>query len=845
MPTLVFAQVPDTTFKPLTYIEDSTKTKDSTKVKVDSVTVKLAPGAVKEKVIYTAKDSIRFDVVNQLMYLFGTANVKYKDIELSADYIQVDMKTNLVAAWGMPDSVGNIKNRPNFKQGATAFDADTMRYNFNSKRGKISNVVTVEGEGFIHGRIVKKDSSDNVFIRHGLYTTCSLDHPHFAIKTGKLKIVKDKQIVTGPAYLSIENVPTPLAVPFGFFPNKKGRSSGIVVPTYGESPVFGFFIRDGGYYLGLSDKFDLTLLADVYSRGSFGVKAVSQYAKRYKYSGSIDLRFSQFVNGDRFFKGIDGYNFSVNNDYFFRWSHTQNQKARPGVSFSANVNAGTSNYNSFNSQNPTLILTNTFVSSVAYSLQKSWYSLTLNVGHNQNTQTRDVNITLPEGQFNVNRFFPLKRKKQVGNKRWYENIGVSGNVNFRNQIDTKDSLLFREPTLKGMRNGIQATASASTQFNLLKYFTFSPSINFTNRTYFSTINKYYDNAAQQLVTDTLFFWQDLRNIKNRSEFSVNGSFTTRLYGMFNFRRGPVAAIRHVITPSVNLSYRPDFSTQITGYYGPDGTLTSWSPYQIGIYGAPSVGRQGNVGMSLGNNIEMKVPDKNDTTGTGLRKVTLIEQLNISTSYNIAADSLRWAPININGRTTLFKVVGINFAANFDPYAAVNNKRINTTEWKANKRLLRLTGANLAINFSLRPKAKTAKKTLTPEEEKIMKQATANPDLFVDFDLPYNLTVNYNMNYNPAALGTALNPKVTQTFNFNGDVRISPKTKVGFTSGFDFINKELSFTSLDIYRDLHCWELSANWIPFGIRKSYTINVRVKASVLQDLKLQRRRAWQDLQ
>lgn len=814
--------------------------------KNDSIAVPLSKNAVKDKVEYSAEDSIRFEVGNKMIYLFGKAKVKYLDINLEAEYIEINSENNVVSAWGMKDSLGKAFGRPVFTQKETSFTSDTMRYNFNSKRARISQVITQEGEGFIHGEQVKKDADDNICIRHGEYTTCNLEHPHFSIKAGKLKIIKDDKIVTGPAYLSIEGIPTPLAVPFGFFPNKKGRSSGIVIPTYGYSPAQGYFLRDGGYYFGISDKVDLTLLGDIFSMGSYGVKAISQYANRYKFNGTVDIGYSKNIFGARFLKDIPNSNYSAQSNFFIRWRHTQDTKARPGTSFSANVNAGSANYNSFNSLNTTLILTNTFLSSIAYSVSKSWYNLSLNLGHSQNTNTRDISITLPEGQFNINRFFPFKRKVQVGTKKWYENIGVNSNVNFRNQINTKDSMLLRPSAVRKLQNGVQATVSASTQFKVLKHFTFSPSINYINRTYFATVDKYYDNATQQLVTDTLFFWQDARNIKNRSEFNVQGSLTTRLYTMVEFKRGAVSALRHVLTPQLTMTYRPDFSTQIYGYYGPDGSFAPYSPYEIGVYGQPSIGQQGLVGLNLGNNLEMKVKNKRDTTGTGLKKVIIIEQLNIGASYNVAADSLRLSLITINGRTTLFKNLGINFSSAFDPYSTVNNVRVNKTEWAENKRLVRLTGANLALNMSLRPKDKSlVKKNLTPDEEEMLKKKKANPDMFIDFNLPYTLNVSYNLNYNPAAAGTEFNPKVTQTLNFSGDIRITGKTKMGFTSGYDFINKEIAFTSLDIYRDLHCWELSANWIPFGFRKSYNINIRVKASVLQDLKLTRRRSWQDLQ
>lgn len=814
------------------------------KQKVDSI--KISKNALKSKVEYTAEDSIRFDVDKKMIYLYGKATVKYEDIDLKAEYININSETQVISAWGLLDSLGKVVGKPVFTQNQTSFVADSMRYNYKTKRARISQVITQEGEGFIHGETIKKDANDNIFIRHGQYTTCNLEHPHFAINASKLKIIKNNKIVTGPAYLTIEDIPTPLAIPFGFFPNKKGRSSGIVIPTYGNSPSQGYYLKDGGYYFGINDHVDLTLLADIYSLGSYGVKAISQYNTRYKFNGAIDVGYSKNVFGTRFFKDIPNSGYQSQNNFFIRWRHAKDNKARPGTNFSANVNAGSANYNSFNSQNPTLIVTNTFLSSIAYSVTKSWGGLSLNLGHNQNTNTRDISITLPEGQFNINRFFPFQRKIQVGTKKWYENIGVSANVNFRNQINTKDSTLLRASTLRKLQNGVQATIAASTQFKVLKYFTFSPAINVVNRTYFATVEKHFDNATQTLVVDTNFFWQNIANIRNRSEFNVSGTLSTRLYGMYEFKRGKIAAIRHVITPQLNLTYKPDFNTQIFGYYGPNGTYGAYSPYEIGVYGQPSVGRQGLVGLSLGNNLEMKVRDKKDTTGTGLKKVSVIDQLTIGSSYNIAADSLRWSVISISGRTTLFKKLGVNFSTTLDPYATVNKVRINQSNWKVNHSLLRVTTANLALNMSLKPKDKSVvKKNLTPDEEEVLKKKNANPDLFVDFNLPYTLNISYNLNYNPNAAGTTLSPKFTQTLNFSGDVKITGKTKLGFSSGYDFINKQIAFTSLDIYRDLHCWELSANWIPFGFRKSYNINIRVKASVLQDLKLQRRRSWQDLQ
>ncbi len=779
---------------------------------------------LKSKVQYSAFDSIRFDIPGEKVYLYGKAKVRYEDIELDAHFIEVDWTKRSLQASGGVDSTGKETGLPVFKQGSESFTASTVAYNFDTKKGRITEVNTRQGDGFILGETIKRMDEKNYFIRNGAYTTCDLPHPHFSISANKLKVIQDNKVVTGPAWLVIEDVPTPLMIPFGYFPTRKGRASGILFPSYGESGRLGFFFKDAGYYFGIGDVVDFAITGDIYTLGSWGAKLNSNYALRYRFNGNVSISYSEIKTSE---KELPDYN--LFKDFFIRWSHRQDPKARPGSNFSANVNAGSSGYYQNNISSANNYLTNTFQSSIAWS--KNWagkpYSLSASLTHSQNTITRDVSMSLPNTNFSVNRIYPFKRKAAIGPERWYEKIGVSYQNNFQNNIQTKDTLLFKEDDQ--FRYGMSHTIPISTSAKLFKYFTFSPSFTYNERWYPETIRKSFNSDLNAVVTDTV------KEFRAARDFQMAASLNTRLYGLVQMKRGKIAAIRHVVSPTVSLGYRPDFSSSsyksYKQYVGPDGQEVSYSIFQNGIFGGPPSGKYGAVGFSIDNNLEMKVRQQTDST-ENLKKIKIFESLSANMVYNLAADSLNWSNLNISGRTTLFEKVNLSFSGSFDPYVTDTlGIRINRSEWKENKRIGRLTNANGSLNFSLvggNKKERTSEKG-TQEE---LDQINRNIQDYVDYSIPFNLSVGYSINYTKSGIQEAI---LNQTLNMNGDISVTPKWKMTFNTGWDFVQNELSYTSLGIFRDLHCWEMRFNWVPFGFQQNYFFQINVKSSILQDLKL----------
>jgi lipopolysaccharide assembly outer membrane protein LptD (OstA) len=825
---------------------------DSNIVSVDS----LAPSenSKKEKkkpldseVSYKAKDSILFDLETKILYLYGDAEVLYENIEMKAAYIELNMEKKTVYAIGMADSLGNIVGSPKFKEGNQEFDAKSMKYNFDTKKGLIKDVITQEGDGYIHGQDIKKLQNDVMYIKSGKYTTCDLEHPHFYLNASKIKIIPKDKIVTGPSYMVIEDIPTPLVLPFGFFPNTESRSSGVLIPTYGESPGLGFFLLNGGFYWGASDYFDMALTGDIYSRGSWGAGVASNYKKKYKYNGQLSGKFSNIKLGEKEFP-----DFQNNRDFMLRWTHKQDPKAKPNSNFSADLTAGSSNFNRFNSMGSSAFLTNTLQSNIAYT--HAWsgtpFNVSFNGGHTQNTISKEVNITLPQAVFNMNRVFPFKRKEATGAQKWYEKIGVSYVANVRNQLSTYDSLLLDANNLNRMRNGVQHNIPVSTSMKVLKHFTLTPTFTYTDRWYFQTIEKQWDNELQSLNTDTL------RGFRRIGEYNVNANVTTKVYGMYQFKKSKTA-IRHVITPSIGLAYRPDFGTQEFGYYNPNGAFGSYSPFEIGIFGFPAPGEQGLITFNIINNLEAKFKSEKDTTD-GFRKIKIFETFNFNTSYNTLAQEFKWAPINIVGRTKLLENIDLNFGATVDPYALDSIEglqvRVDDLLLQREGKVGRFTMGRLAINFTLKPdmfakKSESETKKTPPNKTTYVNKGMQNdldyiynnPFHYVDFTLPWSLSVFFNVNYMNRE---NMEANVTQALTFNGDLQLTQKWRIGFNSGYDFQNKGISYTSLNVYRDLHCWEMRFSWIPFGFNQSYTLDINVKASALQDLKLTRRRSWFDV-
>jgi len=790
----------------------------------------ISKDALGSKLQYKASDSIRYDMKNRLVYLFGKVEVYYEDIELKAEEIEINLDSNLVMARGKQDSTGKFYGEPVMKEAGKEFQAHDIKYNFNTKKGIITEVMTHEGESYIHGKKVYKTPDNVMYIRNGKYTTCNLKHPHYYFSSAKLKIIPKDKIVTGPANLVIEDVPTPIGIPFGFFPNTDKQQSGILIPTPGESGQFGFFLLGGGYYWGVSDKLSMQLTGDVYSKGSWGSNFISNYNNRYRFNGNLDVRYSIFKNG------IEGLpNFSERKDFFLRWNHTQDPKARPNSNFSANVNVGTSqNFtNNFNSSTQDF-LSATFNSTISY--KKTWdekpFNLAINGFHSQNNVSKAVTVRLPEVAFNVSRLQPLKTKTPGKRNDLLDNFGVSYSMNFKNEVTAGDSLfgLNNLEVLSGQfKNGMRHAIPISTSMKVLKHFTVNPSFNYSEIWYLESVDKKWDNTINELVVDTV------NGFVRANSYDMNVNLTTKMYGMYQYKGKMIKALRHVITPSVGLSYIPENNQGLKSYIDSTNNKFEYSIFQNGIYGSTNRQEAGNVNLGLLNNFEMKVRNRKDSLGED-KKIKLLENLGFRSSYNMIADSLRWSNISIDARTNIFRVVSLNYNAQLDPYQLDSlGRKINLFEVNSTGRIGRLVSSNLAIGFTLKSKQSTTtekKSNFGTEQE--LAYIRANPEAFIDFNVPWTLNVNYNIRYSkPQFVSTTV-----QTLNFSGDLSLTQKWKIGMTSGYDFQAKDFTYTTVDIYRDLHCWEMSFNWVPFGIRQSYLFTIKIKSAILQDLKMTRR-------
>lgn len=791
---------------------------------------------------YGAEDSIRFNLTEQKVYLYGNAKVSYKAIELKADRIVFSFQKNTVFAEGTPDSTGEITGQPDFSDGDKDFDAKRIRYDFKTKKGLIEEVHTQEGDGDLYSERTKRHSDDEIHVKNGKYTTCKLED--YYIRFGKAVAIPGDKIVSGPANLVIGGIPTPLVLPFGYYPNKKGGSSGLLIPSYGESPALGFYLTDGGYYWAINDRMHTQITGDIYSRGSWGIKNQTQYKERYRYSGNVNLEYSSIRRG----VGPEFPDYRKTNEFFIRWNHRQAPEARPNSRFSANVNAGTSSNfrNNFNS-NTEDYLTNTFQSNISY--RKNWpnkpYHINANLRHDQNTRTERFNITIPQVSFNMNRVYPLKGLRgpdAVGGKRWYEKIGFTYSANLENRLSVKNNELRRD-NLDGlrrqMRNGLRHQASLNTSLDL-GVVSMSPSARMTEKWYFRTVEDRWDPELDRTVTDTITGFRTARN------FRFNNSFTTKLYGMFSFTEGPVKAIRHVITPEVTFSYRPDLSQRISRDIDNDGIEEAFSPFRNTLFGGSNARRSGRINFGVQNNLEMKVRQRSDT-GTSTKKVSLIDNFSVNSSYDMFKDSIQWSSIRLSGRTRLFNKVGVNFSGRFDPYARDSlGRRIGTSRWKRDGTPGKLSSARISVNTSFQGKDRDEKdasesKAGTPAERAhVMK----HPEEYVDFSVPWDIRLNYNLRVDRRFIGRRSDTtRITQSLSFDGNLRLTENWKVGFNSGYDLKADAFTYTTIDIYRDLGCWEMSFNWIPFGNRRSYSFRLNIKAPILKDLKLQRKREWFD--
>ena len=779
-----------------------------------------------------AEDSLKLSIDGKKAFLYGNAKIEYQKTTITASYIEIDWDKNTIYASFTTDSAKSKIGVPVFTEENESFKAEEMTYNFKTKKCSVKKITTKEGEGYILGKTVKKVSDDFFYLHKGDYTTCDAEKPHFSIRANKIKIIPGKKIITGPAYLSFFRIPTPLIFPFGYFPNNDKKSSGLIIPSYGESANMGFFLKDGGYYLTLSEKIDLSLKSDIYTQGSWNLKSLLRYNNRYKYSGNLNLSYGNMKNS---YLGFPDY--SEKKDFNIKWSHKQDQKANPSLTFSANVEAGSSTYHRNNSYDDNDYLKNTMSSNI--NLSKSWTdgffnNLNLSLRHSQNTSNKNISLTLPDVSLNSKRVYPLKLIGNSAKTQWYDKISIQYGMNTKNTISTTDSLLFTKNSLSKFRNGMTHNIPISTSIKVLKYFTLTPSFNLTERWYLNRIEKTWNSNDSTLTTDTI------SKFTRAHDYNLSTGLNTKIYGLVEFKKSKIAGIRHVMSPNISFTYNPDFSDEKYDYYktvqiNENGETQNYSIMENGIYGSPSNRESGTINFSLGNILDMKIRNNKDTVET-FKKIKLIESLGISSSYNIFSDSLNFSNIRLNARTRLLNILDITFSSDYDPYVTNTDRtnRINQFELSKNKRLARLKSFTTSIGLSINDKSFSAYKDENKYEKK---EEDENRDFYaIAWDLSANYSLTYDKGHNIAAFADT-----TQSLTFSGNLKITKNWKIGFRSGYDFDQKELTYSSVDIYRDLHCWEMLFHWIPLGYHQSYTLTIRVKAAALRDLKYEKKKDW----
>jgi lipopolysaccharide assembly outer membrane protein LptD (OstA) len=837
-------------------------------LKVDSVaadSVKVPKkSALNSPVTYSANDSIVFEE-GGYAHLYGDGKVNYEKIELTAQTITMNMDSSTVYARGQEDSLGNIQGKPVFKDGDTSYDTKTIRYNFKSKKGIISNVFTQQGEGYVIGNNAKKGADDELFMQDGKYTTCDqYEHPHFYLQLTKAKVRPKKNVVTGPAYLVVEDVPLPLAVPFFFFPFSSSYSSGFVMPTYMDDSSRGFGLTDGGYYFAISDMMDLKVTGDIFTKGSWALGVETNYNRRYHYSGSLMADYQVTKTGD---KGMPDY--TVAKDFKIVWSHRQDAKARPNQTFSASVNFSSSSYersNINNLYNSAALTQNTKTSSISYSRSFPDIGLTISGTANIAQTMRDssISMTLPDLNISLARLYPFKRKKQVGSERWYEKISLQYTGRFTNSIKTKDDQLFNSNLIKDWENAMQHTIPVSATFQLFKYFNITPSFNYTERWYTRKYEAEYDDTKKQWVpVDTVFGFNRVSNYN----FAI--SLNTKLYGMYKpiFMKKKEIQIRHVMTPSVSYSAAPGFGKYWNEHTDENGNTQYYSPYSSLQFGTAPRERTGSVSFDLSNNLEMKFRNKNDS----LKKISLIDELGGSISYNTAAKVRPWSDLSMRLRLKLTKSYTFNMNATFATYAYEFDKNGNVvtgnrTEWSYG-RFGRFSGWGSSFNYTLNndtwkklfgkkdeddEKDKNKDQANVGEEAKLndaneakpVVQAKSDADGYQEFKMPWSVNLNYSFNISEDRT-KAINKhsmrypfSYTHNLNASGNLRLTNTMQVSFTTGYDFQAKAVTQTSLTISKDLHCFNMSASLSPFGVWKYYNFRINASSSILQDLKWDKR-------
>lgn len=842
-------------------------------------TVRKSKSALEEPVSYSAKDSITFDYTNSRAHLFGGSQVNYQNLQLTADDISLSLDSSLVHASGRPDSTGAIQGKPLFKQGEDEYEPDRISYNFKTRKAFISNVYTQEGEGFMQSREGKRDSSGVMYVQNGKYTTCDAEHPHFYVSLTRAKMHPGKNVIFGPAYLVVEDVPLPLAIPYGFFPFSSSYKSGFIMPTYGDETTRGFYLRDGGYYFAINDKVDLKVLGEFYTKGSWGLSAQTNYKKRYRFGGNFYFSYQNTKEGE---KNMPDY--SVSKSFKLTWSHRQDAKANPTQTFSASVNFATSSYernNLTSMYNPESYTQSTRTSSVSYSKSFSKVGLTLSGTFNlsQNMRDSSISVTLPTLSISQSRFNPFKRKKAAGQERWYEKIAMSYTGTLANSINTKEDKLFHSSLVKDWRNGMRHQVPISASFSVLNYINVTPSFTFTDRMYTHKVMQGWDTERQDVQRDTVYGFYNVYN------YNMSISANTKLYGMYRpmpwFGGKKIAAIRHVFTPTVSFSYAPDFSQSRFGFYDSyvktdaNGNVSTvrYSPFSGMMYGTVGQGMTGSVTMDVANNIEMKV--RTDKDSTGYRKISLIDELGGSLSYNMAAKRRPWSDLNLRARIKFTKKYTYSMNAVFATYAYEKdeNGRVyvgDHTEWSRG-RFGRFQGTAQNISYSISNETfrklfgKKHRTTTSDDEldEELDEDEETDPtmqnvdpdrkkgktganqesngdvdeDGYLKFSLPWSINIGYGVTIRENTQGRFNDKrmrypyKLSHTLNLSGNIRISEGWNINFSSGYDFNMHKLSMTTASLSRDLHCFQMSCSMV-ISPYTSYNFTFACKAGTLAD-------------
>lgn len=850
-------------------IADSSQTinHDSLSITNDSIIAEsakyfpISSNAVTSIVDYFAQDSVCFNLDSSTVYLYHNTDLYYEDINLKANYVEINFAKNQLFSKGVLDTLEKLEGTPVFKQGTYEVKSHELTYNFESKKGYLRNVITQEGESYLHGKIVKKNEDNTSFIRHGKYTTCNLDHPHFEIAFGKAKVIPNDKIVTGPLYVCIAAIPTFLALPFGFFPNSDKHTNGLIFPKYGQHNELGAYLEGIGYYFALKDKVDFAVTANIYMRGAFGVGVKSNYVKRYKFNGNVDLQYAYTPTGERTTE-----QFSQKHDFSIKWYHQQDAKAHPVNRFSANVNFRTSSFSKNTvEKNISDYTQSKALSTVNFSTNfKGKYSLGINAELSQDLIRKNLDMRLPQINFGVGQFYPFRRKQVIGKLRWYENISMQYTVDMQNLINTYDSVLIQnfKHAFDDYRMGVNHNIPVKSTIKILKYISWTNSItlvetwqvnkgvrqewdgyNITEDTVGSIIKK--DTIGSIIRKDTNIGFHMAHNL------TISTGLSTTIYGMYTFKKGKVSVFRHTLTPSVSFNYRPGINKHLyKKYYDPYSDKEVQYSTAVGsLYSIPDYKSSGKINFSISNRLEMKVRQTKDGEES-FKKVTLLDNLTLSSAYDILKDSLRWDVLTLSGRTTLFKYFNIDFSLNFDPYIIDNNGyRVNRYEIKENNRLFRFsstswrisTGINLNREFFKRKKVQDKK-----EERKESPSGFGDWNISLNYNFSYNMRDNYDY-YKNQRFSDTLIPTYTHEFNnslsINGNFVLTSKWSMNFTTGYNFKEKSITPSEFGVERDLHCWVISFKWRPFGYTRGFEFGIRAKANILRDVKYDHRKDLYD--